>query len=210
MLATSTSADDDDIEKICKKAGIDCFRGSLENVLERFYSAAAEYSPDTVIRLTGDCPLSDPDVIDELVEFYNESGCDYAANCVKAHYPDGLDAEIFRFNSLEDAFNNAELQSHVEHVTPYIRESGKFTTAHFEPEFDYSELRWTVDEPEDFVLVKTIFEALYEENPEFTWKDVLKLVEENPHLKTLNTAYKRNEGYEKSLKTDEEFIDKKN
>ena len=100
----------------------------------------------------------------------------------------------------------AKLPSQLEHVTPYIRQEGLFNVKHYEPEFDYSSLRWTVDEPEDFELVKMIFGELYIDNPEFSWKDVLIFLDKMPHLKTFNKQFERNEGFKTSLNVDQQFI----
>ncbi|MCM8542612.1 MAG: glycosyltransferase family protein [Lentisphaeraceae bacterium] len=203
VVATSDAHEDGAIEDVCLKLGVSCFRGSLDNVLERFYGAALEYKPEHVIRLTGDCPLSDPEVIDDLVQYYLERDCDYAANCVKAHYPDGLDAEVFSFKVLEETYNNAQMPSQLEHVTPYIRECGLYRIAHYEPEFDYSHLRWTVDEPEDFILVKNIFESLFPKDENFSWYDVLELLANNKELGKINRQFQRNEGYLKSIEKEQ-------
>ena len=210
ILATSTSPEDEAIEKICNQISIECFRGSLDNVLDRFYQAAVQYKPEHVVRLTGDCPLSDPLVIDDLIKFYLEAKCDYAANCVKPHYPDGLDAEIFTFKSLKRAHSHAVLPSHLEHVTPYIRQEKSFNILNYDPGFDHSDLRWTVDEAEDFVLIKKIFEEIYPQKPDFGFNDVLDFMEQEPELKTYNKKYERNEGLKKSLTDDSKFTSKIN
>ena len=207
IVATSTWNEDDPIEEICKKVGIDCFRGNLNNVLDRFYKAACGFKPQHVVRLTGDCPLSDSKVIDDVIELYFDGEYDYATNAVKPTFPDGLDIEIFSFAALKDAYENAELPSHLEHVTPYIRECGNNYIGHYETDFDYSYLRWTVDEPEDFVLVKHVFEKLYPFDPFFSWKRVLIFLKDNSELIEINRKFLRNEGMQKSQKKDSEYLE---
>lgn len=202
ILATSNSPEDNAIENICHKIGIDCYRGSLDNVLERFYKSAEMYNPKNVVRLTGDCPLSDHQVIDDVLNFYEEGQFDYAANCVEPLFPDGLDIEVFTFKSLKEAYENATLPSQLEHVTPYIRDNKRNVIDHYRADFNYSDLRWTVDEIEDFHLVKDIFEELYPQNSDFNFQDVLAYLDRKPHLKMINKKFQRNEGLTKSLNED--------
>lgn len=203
ILATSVDPSDDRLVEVCSLEGIDCFRGSLDDVLDRFYQAALTYKPDYVIRLTGDCPLADPEVIDRLITFILEGGYDYCSNCVEPTFPDGLDAEIFLFSCLERAWKEATLPSQREHVTPYINQQpDKFSLACMKNDRDLSGLRWTVDEPADFELIKRIYEALYPISQEFTTDDILNLLEKQPVLLEINSAFNRNEGYLKSVKND--------
>ena len=210
IVATSLSEDDREIEKICKKINIDCFRGSLNNVIDRFYQAAKKYSPEHVVRLTGDCPLSDPGVIDDVIDFYFSGNFDYATNAVIPIFPDGLDVEIFSFKVLGEAWTNAELPSHIEHVTPYMRQEYKFKVGNYTGNFDYSNLRWTVDEPEDYEFVRNIFEALYLVNSLFSWKDVLTYLKKHQDLMNINSNFERNEGLHKSCIKDKIFLPGKN
>jgi len=209
ILATSNSPEDNAIELVCNRIGIDCYRGSLNNVLARFYLAADQYNPEHVVRLTADCPLSDPQIIDDVIDFYLQNKCDYVANCVIPCFPDGLDVEVFAFSALKEAYKNAVLPSHLEHVTPYIRQEDLFSVAHYTADFNYSDLRWTVDEYEDFRLIKHIFEALYPKNKEFDWKAVLAYVDSNPELKLVNGKFERNKGFRKSLDLDKDFLQNK-
>lgn len=203
IVATSDEISDKPLQELCNSIGVDCFRGNLENVLDRFYQAALIYSPEYVVRLTGDCPLVDPNLLDEIIQFCLDGNYDYATNALEPTYPDGLDVEIFRFSCLEDAWKNAKLPSQLEHVTPYInRQPEKFKIGHYKGSRDLSYLRWTVDEPEDFELVKTIYENLYPSKPEFTTSDILEFLELYPSWKTYNLKYKRNEGFIKSLEKD--------
>lgn len=203
VVATSTDASDDEIQCLCDGIGIPCFRGSLDDVLDRFYRAALEAKPDYVLRLTGDCPLMDPEMIDEIIDYCLVGGYDYVCNTVKPTFPDGLDAWVCRFGALEKTWQEAKMPSEREHVVTYIKSNpDRFKIGSFEGSADLSRLRWTVDEKEDLELVSRIYEALYPQNPAFKTSDVLALLEEYPELKTLNTHYERDEGLKKSLMAD--------
>lgn len=203
VLATSNDPSDDPLAALCTKESIECFRGSLDDVLDRFYQAARAHQPDYVVRLTGDCPLADPEIIDDLISYFLDMGGDYASNCLEPTFPDGLDAEIVRFSCLETAWKEATLPSQREHVTPFIHQQpGRFRIGCTKSNTDLSELRWTVDEPVDFELVTRIYEALYPQNPDFSTSDILTLLELNPRLRSMNVGIMRNEGYRNSLRKD--------
>jgi spore coat polysaccharide biosynthesis protein SpsF len=203
LVATSNEPSDDMIEKLCGENGIGCHRGSLNDVLDRFYQAARVFNPEHVVRLTADCPLIDPVLIDDVIGFYLEGGFDYASNAIEPTFPDGLDVEIFRFSCLKQAWRDAALPSQREHVTPFIHQQPlRFKIGHYKSPSDLSHLRWTVDEPKDFELVTMIYEALYPRNPDFSTQDVLSLLDQRPELANWNTTHQRNEGYQKSLKAD--------
>lgn len=210
VLATSDDPSDDAIERLCRENGIECFRGSLNDVLDRFYRVAKDRHPDYVVRLTGDCPLIDPAVIDKVVGHCIAGGFDYASNTLQPTFPDGLDVEVFRFECLAAAWREAALPSQREHVTPFIhQQSGRFKTGNYAGAPDLSHLRWTVDEAADFELVRQVYEVLYPVKPDFDTGDVLALLERRPELKTLNTAYERNEGYQRSLAKDAVYAGEK-
>ena len=203
VVATSTHPSDDAIENLCKAHGIAVFRGSLEDVLDRFHGAAEGYHPDHVVRLTGDCPLVDPGLLDQVVARHLEGGFDYTSNAQPpATFPDGLDVEVLTWRSLEEAWNEAKLPSQREHVTPFVAENpnpARYRIGHVMGEPDLSTLRWTVDEPEDFELVDEIYTALYPRNAAFATADILAYLEQHPELKTINRKFERNEGYARSL-----------
>lgn len=204
ILATSTEEQDQALVELAKQLQIEAYQGSLENVLERFYYAGYQYKADHVMRLTGDCPLIDPQLLDQLVDFHLAGQFDYSANCLQPSFPDGLDAEIMRWSVLEEAFHEAQLFSEKEHVTPFIhKRPERYQLGHFKNAQDYSSLRWTVDELKDFELIENIYQNLFPKNPNFTWQDVLQYVEANPNLKNYNTQYERNEGMKKSLLQDQ-------
>ncbi|MFA5906941.1 MAG: glycosyltransferase family protein [Desulfobacula sp.] len=207
IVATSDKADDDAIEKLCKKIGIFCFRGSLNNVLDRFYQAACYFKPEHIVRLTGDCPLADPLLIDDLIDFYFNEKCDYACNDDPPTLPDGLDAEIFSFDALKKNWEGATLRSEFEHPTLYFfNHPDKFKRSSWQNPADLSHMRWTVDEPEDFEFVEKIFTHLYEKNPRFDTNDILNILAQYPDLSKINNMFTRNEGLEKSLRDDQLFM----
>jgi spore coat polysaccharide biosynthesis protein SpsF len=207
LVATSSDPTDDGIEAICKQHNIACFRGSLNDVLDRFYNAAITYKPDYIVRLTGDCPLIDPTVIDGMIEMHLKGNYDYTSNGVKMTFPDGLDAEIFTFKALKEAWEEAFLPSHREHVTQFFHKNPeRYQLGSYTNNVDLSHLRWTVDEELDFKLVTKIYETLYPGKINFTTEDILKLLDKKPELKTINSAYKCNEGLAKSLRADEDYL----
>lgn len=210
IVATSGDKSDDLIEQMCQENGISCFRGSLEDVLERFYQIAIQYHPEHIVRLTGDCPLIDPEVIDLVIESHCQGNYDYTSNTLEPTYPDGLDVEIFRYGVLRQIWEKANTTAQREHVTLYIHQQpGAFRLGSVKNDIDLSHLRWTVDEIEDFVVIEEIYKHLYYSNAGFTTGDVLNFFERNEKLRTLNIQYKRNEGLTKSLLEDR-MIENKN
>jgi len=203
IVATSDDSSDDELEKLCKSLNVSCYRGSLEDVLKRFVDAARPYKPDVIVRLTGDCPLADPELIDKIVNRFLSSDVDYLSNCEPATFPDGLDVEVTKYNLLVQANEEAVLPSHREHVTPYIRKQPeKFLIDNYLSSTDLSGLRWTVDEPEDYEFVCKVYEYLYPNNSHFTTNDILALLNEHPELNYINNKYERNEGSKKSYEAD--------
>lgn len=194
VVATSSRSDDDTIAALCAAEEVACCRGSLDDVLDRFYCCATAHGGEHVVRLTGDCPLADPVLVDALVRFYLERDVDYSCNCRPPTLPDGLDAEIFTFTALETAWREAKDPFEREHVVPYvIRRPGRFRMDNWTYTEDISGLRWTVDEPEDFAFVTRVYEALYPVKPDFGFQDVLVLLKEHPELADLNCRFQRNE-----------------
>lgn len=205
IIASSTEISDNPIKIMCQRLKINCFQGSLTNVLDRFYQAANQFRAETIIRITGDCPLFDPLVADRIIEYHIENDFDYTSNTITPTFPDGLDVEVMRFSCLERAWQEARMQTEREHVTFYIYSHPElFRLGSYKADVDYSNLRWTVDEPEDFQLIQTIYEELYPENPAFTSEDVLTLLTKRPEFKTINVKFRRNEGLEKSLREEDQ------
>lgn len=200
LVATTTSASDDAIVDFCTREKIRCFRGSEADVLDRFYGATQFAGADAVVRITADCPLLDPEVIDRVVVTLHETGCDYATNTLRYTYPDGLDVEAFTAGALQRAWREAEKPSQREHVTPYLRTEDGFSRRNVENEADLSphNYRWTVDTPADIAFVRSIFDAL-SPRTDFRLGDILGLLQRRPDLAQRQADDAMNEGYYKSL-----------
>jgi glutamate-1-semialdehyde 2,1-aminomutase/spore coat polysaccharide biosynthesis protein SpsF len=199
VVATSTAPADDVIEKMCRENDVTCYRGSENDVLDRFYHAARAEKAAQVVRITADCPLIDPEVIDRVVRRFQRGDLDYASNAMVRTYPDGLDTEICSFLALERAWHEATKASEREHVTPYLR-SEKFRTANVENDSVsiYQHYRWTVDEAADLEFIRAVYKA-FRGKESFLMKDVLELIEKNPGLEKMNSDIVSNIGYYKSL-----------
>lgn len=208
IVATSTNPEDAQIEVLSRAMGVTCFRGSLNDVLDRFYQAAKLFMPEHVVRLTGDCPLIDSEIIDATIDFYCKGAYDYVSNCQPPYtFPDGLDTEVFRFSALETAWKEALLPSHKEHVTPFMKQRpDRFKIGHYTRSPALGHFRLTVDEPEDLKLVTMLYEALYPIKPGFVLQDVLDYLEQQPELQGMNAHIGRNVGSKKSLVEDKKFI----
>jgi glutamate-1-semialdehyde 2,1-aminomutase len=193
VLATSEAAANDSLAEHIGKLGHVVFRGSENDVLDRYFQAAKQVGADIIVRITGDCPLMDPELVDRVIAAFRSSGVEYACNIDPPTYPDGLDIEIFSFQSLEKAWKEAAQPAEREHVTPYLRESGKFRTLKLRHSEDLSGERWTVDEPEDFDVVAGVFEYFYPRN-DFGWQEVLQLRQIRPEMFEANRHLVRNEG----------------
>ena len=203
VVATSTDASDDAVAALCHHIGVARFRGSLDDVLDRFYKAAVPYSPAHVVRLTGDCPLADPQLIDRLIAFHLDGGFDYSSNALEPSYADGLDAEIMTFGALGEAWHEARLASEREHVTPFIhKRPERYRIGSMSGDRDLSALRWCVDEPEDLEVVRSIYGALYPANPNFTTADILDYLSRHGDVAGHNAGLVRNQGYAASLVDD--------
>lgn len=206
VVATSVDSSDDNIEKMCIDNNIEIFRGNLNNVLDRFYQCSKCYNPSHIVRLTGDCPVTDWQVIDQAIESHLSTESDYTSNILPPTYPDGMDVEIAKMSALKEAWKCAVLPSELEHVMPYIRNNSRFTKFNLECEEDLSEHRWTVDNFEDFEFIERVYEELYLDNNKFNARDILRLLERNPHIKNTNYHIMRNEGALKSYEEDKEFL----
>ena len=188
VVATSVEASDDAIAEFCAREKVDCHRGSLDDVLARFHGAARAFGPtDHVVRLTGDCPLSDPTIIDACVALHLANGADYTSNAFDRNYPDGLDVEVVRFAALERIAREATEPYEREHVTPRLyRNPQTFSLDALKAPRDLSALRWTVDTPADFAFVERVFAELDAVKPAFGWLDVLALVNARPDIAAIN------------------------
>jgi spore coat polysaccharide biosynthesis protein SpsF (cytidylyltransferase family) len=201
VVATSGNPADDPIKDLCQTLGTNCFRGSADDVLDRYYRAALQHEINRIVRITADCPLVDPEVIDWVIGAFNPGEHDYVSNIAPPTFPDGLDVEVFSFAALERAWCNATLHSQREHVTLYIRNHPEmFRLANVANECDLSHLRWVVDEVTDLKFVREVYDKLG--NGAFVTGEVLRLLGEEPHLKAINSKIMRNEGLLKSLAQD--------
>jgi spore coat polysaccharide biosynthesis protein SpsF len=188
IVATTTEEIDNSIVSFCAEREIDCVRGSEKDVLGRYYNASMKYLSDLVIRLTSDCPLMDPEVIDLVITTYlnNRENVDYVSNTLQRSYPRGMDVEIFSSALLHEINTFATKDFEREHVTPYIYQNEMYKIIQVVSEEDNSNHRWTVDTTEDFLLIQEIISSLYTKNPEFTIADILNLFDERPELVLIN------------------------
>lgn len=208
LVATSVDQSDDPLYAMCLENNIPCFRGDLHDVLDRFYQAAAPLQPQHVIRLTGDCPLLDPQLIDEVVSFHTAGNYGYTSNTNPPTFPDGLDIEVMQFSTLEKVWEKATTPTEREHVTFYIySHPTEFTIGSYINKEDLSQLRWTVDHQEDFKFVEKIYEELYtSQQPTFSMGEILALLKKNLFLSTINKKFTRNEGLAMSLSKESEAL----
>jgi spore coat polysaccharide biosynthesis protein SpsF len=192
VVATTISTIDDVIDSECQRLNVNCFRGSESNVLERYYLAAQKYKAQVIVRVTSDCPLFDPMLLHEMLEYFNlqisrSLSIDYLSNCLERSYPRGIDAEIFTFQALEKTFLNADQAYEKEHVTPYIYQHPELFTLHRKVNtIDRSFHRWTLDTEEDWKLIREIYNALYLDGEIFTTEEIFELIGERPELPLLN------------------------
>jgi spore coat polysaccharide biosynthesis protein SpsF len=192
VVATTTDPSDNAIQAFCEEKGYPVTRGSLTDVLDRYYQAAVSVGADTVVRLTADCPLMDPDLIDEMVDKFTRAGVDFAADRLpppwKRTYPIGLDIEIVTFKALERAWKEAREPFEREHVMPYFYDQdGRFDILVVDHPVDYGSLRWTVDTAEDLEMLRQIT-AYFSPRMDFSWHEVLALIERQPELSQINAA----------------------
>jgi spore coat polysaccharide biosynthesis protein SpsF len=182
IIATSNHSSDDAIVKFCQEQKISYYRGSLNNVLSRYYMAAKEYEADIVVRITSDCPLYDHTILNDMLSEFNN--CDYLSNCFERTFPRGLDTEIFTFKSLEKTYNQAKRDQEKEHVTPYIWQNPHlFKLKNHISNNNLSNHRWTLDTKEDYQLIQSIYQNL---GDDFTTKEVIEFLEKNPDIFSIN------------------------
>jgi spore coat polysaccharide biosynthesis protein SpsF len=187
VIATTTNATDDPIATLCETLVVPCHRGSEHDVLSRYADAARLNAAQVVVRVTSDCPLIDPVLVDKLITIYAEGGCDYVSNMQPPTWPYGMAIEVFSAAALDDAHREATQDSEREHVTPFIYwHPERYRLRNIESPQNLSQQRWTVDTPEDYQLVRRLFETLYPENPHFTLADVLAMMEAHPDWMRIN------------------------
>ena len=206
VIATTTIQEDDEIEKFADNNSVDVFRGKEKDVLDRYFQCAKKYSFSTIVRITADCPLIDPQIVDKVIEQFFSGNYDFATNTLTRTFPIGTDVEVFSFSALKRTWESAQLPSEREHVTPYLRNERNFKIINVQNDKNISSLRLTVDRIEDFELIKQILKNI-SVNP-IHLGDVLELFSRKPELIEINKHIDNNEGFSRSLKEDQEFIKK--
>jgi glutamate-1-semialdehyde-2,1-aminomutase len=201
VIATSTNPKDDEIEEFAKKYKLKVFRGSENDCLDRYYKAAKKYKADVVVRITADCPLICPEIIDKVISEYIKGKFDYVTNSIIYTYPDGVDVEVFSFEALEKAWEEAKDPVEREHVTVYIRNSGKFKIKNVvnDKPVDPQGYKWSVDRIEDLEFVREVYKHLYKDNEIFSYDDIMDLLNRYPEIKNINSNSLVDEGYYRSL-----------
>ena len=197
VVATTINPRDDSVDAFCKKIKVRGFRGSEDDVLDRFWQCARQYpKAAAIIRISGDCPLVDPKVIDQVVAEYNNEGVDYVSNVLTETFPVGIAVEIFSRTALEKSAREALFPSEREHVTPYIRNRDEFVKSNVSAEQDHSDFRLTLDHPEDFEVIRFLIENSKITDP---YLHYVKLLLENPEVRRKNSHIPKNQGLIKSL-----------
>ena len=193
IVATSTDSINDDLQSHIESLGFNCFRGNEKDVLNRYFESATEFKADAVVRITGDCPLVDAILVDEVIKEFKKRNVDYCSNVEPSSFPDGLDIEVISYKALTQANQNAKSEYHREHVTSFIRESDTFKKSSLVNYEDLSNQRWSVDEPEDLEVIRKVFDQFYP-NIFFGWKEVLEISLTKPEIFEGNSLIKNNEG----------------
>ena len=208
LIATTTNPDDDVVVYFCRENGIECFRGSENDVLDRYYQASKAFGADPVIRITADCPVIDPAIVDEVIEKFFAG--DYDVYGLGGEFPDGLDCECFAFWVLEDAWRCATLPSEREHVGIYPgKHPEKYRKGSYEKFSGLAHHRWTLDEEADLYFLQAVYERLYRPDTMFSTGEILELLRREPELVKINRGITRNEGLLKSLVQDEAYLKEK-
>ena len=202
ILATSNSTKDDELIKFSNNLNIETFRGSEKDVLERFYKAAKYFKADKILRITGDCPLISPKIINRLIKYFSTINIDYAYTSER--FAEGLDCEIFTYNALKKTYLSAKKQSEREHITQYIKNNPKkFKISSLHNKKDESIYRITVDEKQDFKVVKSIIENFNKKKLNFyEFDEIKKFLDLNINIKNINKKIMRNQGLYNSLLKD--------
>lgn len=189
IIATTERVEDEQIVAVAKKCGVEYFRGSENDVLSRYYYAAKQFQVKHIIRITSDCPLVDPFIIDEVIQCYKKENVDIMTNVPneweKMTYPRGLDLEIFPFEWLEKAFLEADSPYDREHVSPFIYDNAK-KRYYYKYDKDYSQYRWTLDTKEDWEVIEKIYEHFYHGKHDFYFEDIVRYMEECPEIALIN------------------------
>jgi len=204
VVATTREKSDDPVEEYCRAQGIAFFRGSENDVLDRYYQAAKKFSADPIIRITADCPIIDPEIVDQVIRRFLKGNYDLFG--LSGEFPDGLDCTVFSFKTLEVTWEEAKLPSEREHVCPFMEKNrDRFKQDGYRPFTGLKHLRWTLDEENDYLFLTHIFDRLFNSDQIFLTRDVLELLRNEPHLAEINSGIIRNEGYLKSLEEDKDY-----
>lgn len=193
IVATTDALEDRKVIEIANSEGVSSFSGENKNVLKRYYQCAVDFKVDTIVRITSDCPFIDPILIDRAINFFTEKDLEYFDLQTPPQYPDGLDFEIFTFEALTNAHNNAVLKYDLEHVTPFIKRDKSLRSAQLSDNINYSSLRWTIDEPSDLKVLNQVLHKL-DSIDMFSWQDILNVQLKFPEIFMLNSHIKNNEG----------------
>jgi len=205
IIATTNLEDDNVIEQYAKKLKIKCFRGNSDDVLDRYYKCAKKSKFENIVRITADCPLIDPSLVDQVIKKFQSENYDYFTNTLVRTFPIGTDVEIFSFNALEKAWKNATLPSEREHVTSFFRNKKmNFRLGNLENLENLGNYRWTLDRNEDLNLIKKIVSQINKKP--ILMNDILNLFRLDPNLIKINQHIHQNEGMLKSLTRDNEFL----
>jgi spore coat polysaccharide biosynthesis protein SpsF len=211
IVVTSTKPENDAIAYVAKEHDVPCFRGSEEDVLDRYYQAAQLYEVANIVRLTADCPLIDPEVIDQVIRLYHQSGAELVSNQLSESFPDGLDVCIFSFRALMLAWKHAALPPEREHVVPWILKHCQLQNHKLGAAIDFpcrenlSGERWTLDEASDYIFLQKLAEVLPVPIVDASWRDIRRTLDKNPQIRLANRHIARNEGYQESLRKDDEI-----
>jgi len=208
VIATTDLKQDNIIEDFIKKLGMICFRGNETDVLDRYYNCAKKFRFDIIVRITSDCPLIDPEIVDKIIENFDSGNEDYISNTLKNSFPKGLDVEVFTFSALKRSWEEARLPSEREHVTHHIRNNSSFKIKNFENKENLSEYRWTLDRKEDLDFIREIIKRV-EKRP-ILMEDVISILKQEPHLSKINQNIDFDEGINKSKQEDRVFEENEN
>lgn len=201
VVGTTILKEDLRIVNLCSSSGIRVYCGSENDVLDRYYQVARLLDPGHIVRITADCPLIDPGIIDKTIRMHLSKENDYT--CASENFPDGEDVEVFTFRALKKAWEEARLTSEREHVTPFIKNKPTlFKLGILACDQDFSKKRWTLDEKSDYEFIKLIYKNLYREDKFFGMEQIIRFLQRHPGYENINAGIMRNEGYAKSLKDD--------
>lgn len=196
ILATTQNENDNVLEEWAIENNIPCFRGSENDVLDRYYHSAQKFNVDTIVRITADDPFKDPQIIDDVISLFVGEKLDFAYNNNPPTFPEGLDTEVFSFDALEKAFNNSTDPFEREHVTQYFyRNPSIFSQACLKNSIDLSYLRWTIDTQQDWDMAEVVYNKLYPTNENFGMSDILELINKEPYIAAINSTVKRSAMY---------------